>query len=91
MISHQGLLPPMLPEPPVNRSPDLGLPAENSLPEPELEDEQPPVLEAYNAPQPQLPPVEVMKEDNESVFNFTEDEEPPPPLHGDGKKGKSPR
>lgn len=90
MISHQGPPPPMLPEPPMN-NPDLGLPAENSLPEPELDNEQPPVLEAYDAPLPEAPPMELQEDNESSVFNFTEDEEPPPPLHGDGKKGKSPR
>lgn len=52
-------------------------------PEPEVDNDEPPILEPCNVTPPEA--------DN-SVFNFTEDEEPPPPLHGDGlKKGKSPR
>lgn len=50
--------------------------------ESEVDNDDPPVLEPCN-----VPPIA----DN-SVFNFTEDEEPPPPLHGDGlKKSKTPR
>lgn len=53
----------------------------------DVDDDLPPVLEPCNV----APPPLVESEDN-SVFNFTEDEEPPPPLHGEGlKKGKTPR